>query len=115
MNLTTNPARDMKTTGLNQKVSASFQKLGSLRCFGPMGQLGQMTIEMILLTVVLVGLAISATKALQDKQIVASMIGKPWQVVQGMIEDGVWQKQGASKANNPGLIKRHVTAEGDAP
>ena len=80
-----------------------------------LGQIGQMTIEMILLTVVLVGLAISATKALQDRQIVASMIGKPWQVVQGMIEDGVWQKQGASKANNPGLIKRHVTAEGDAP
>lgn len=110
-------------TRMNVRCSTNALELNELgstsscqTCSGTgFGQLGQMTIEMILLTVVLVALAISATKALQDKQIVASLIGKPWQVVRGMIEDGVWQKQGASKANNPGLIKRHVTAEGDQP
>ncbi len=77
-------------------------------------QFGQMTLEMILLTVVLLAVAIASTKALRDNQIIASLIGQPWAVVQGMIEDGVWVKQGTnSKANNPGMFKRRATNQGE--
>ena len=91
-----------------QPLSPASQSLENLK-----RQTGQMTLEMILLMVVILSLAISATKYIQDNEIMASFIGGPWKVVQGMIEDGVWVKQGPSKAQHPNLVVRHLTPEGD--
>jgi hypothetical protein len=77
------------------------------------GDLGQITIEAILILAILTGVAIYATKYMRTNQVLASVVEGPWQPVRGMIEDGVWMKAGDSKAQHPNLRKRHGTVKGD--
>lgn len=76
---------------------------------------GQMTIEMILIMVALLGVAMGFSNYARSNRLMASFIEEPWFVVQGMIESGVWKKAKDAKAYHPNLKKRHGTAEGETP
>lgn len=70
-------------------------------------QNGQMLIESILILAILTGIAISISKQARDNEFMAGLIEGPWLPIRGMIEDGVWEKWPASKANHPNLKRRH--------
>lgn len=78
-------------------------------------QRGQMTIELVLVLAILTGLAIVISREARDRQLLATIIEGPWLPLQGMIEDGVWVKAGASKEFHPGALGRHGTIVGEVP
>ena len=57
-------------------------------------QKGQLVLEAILLTVVLLGAAGWMSKYLQESEFASKLIAKPWTILSGMIECGVWQPCG---------------------
>lgn len=75
---------------------------------------GQMTIEMVLMVTILFGLIVTITGLIKQQQILAAVVEGPWASMQGMIEDGVWQPAGSSKAGHPSLRRRHRSYEGEA-
>lgn len=75
-------------------------------------QTGQMTIEAILMAIILTSVAMALSRTARESGFVASLVEGPWKPIQGMIEDGVWVRAGASKAYNPHLKDRHGSFEG---
>jgi len=59
-------------------------------------QLGQGTVEFILLMVLGVALFMGAMKILKNADVVGAVTQNPWKVFSGMIECGVWQPCGIS-------------------
>jgi hypothetical protein len=74
-------------------------------------QAGQLTIEMILLTLVMLGVALTISNEAKKYGLVASLVEGPWQPMQGMIENGVWKNSADAKAYHPGGIARHGTRQ----
>jgi hypothetical protein len=80
---------------------------------GKMGSRGQFTIEAVLILSVLVSISLAVSRASINQGWMKNLVEGPWLTVQGMIEDGVWIKAGASKAHHPHIKSRHGTYEGD--
>ena len=77
-------------------------------------QSGQMTMEAMLLMTVFLMVALSVHKRAISNGWVQTLVEGPWTHVQGMIEDGVWMKAGAtSKAMHPSLLSRKGSVDGD--
>lgn len=76
-------------------------------------QSGQVAIEYILLMVVVLGAFLAARDALLSSNAIANFVQKPWQLVAGMIEVGVWGEPKKVRAQHPGLILRHNSFKGD--
>ncbi len=57
---------------------------------------GQGSLEFILLMVLSVALITGAVKALKDMDFINTVTVKPWAVVSGMIECGVWKPCGVT-------------------
>lgn len=70
---------------------------------------GQMTIEMMLLLVVILGVGLAISKSARERGFMKDLVEGPWLVVQGMIEDGVWIRAPASKQRHPHDRGRHST------
>lgn len=74
---------------------------------------GQMTIEMILIATVLLSITITFTNFMKSNSLVADLVEGPWQPIQGMIEDGVWQSPKKAKQQHPSLRARHSSNVGN--
>jgi hypothetical protein len=71
------------------------------------GQSGQATMEMILLSIVLVSLAMYVSRTLHAGEYAAALTEGPWKPLQGMIEDGIWADPKQAVAMHPSLRRRH--------
>ena len=75
---------------------------------------GQMAVEMVLLTVVGVGMIFMAMEVLKREESVASrFILGPWKKISGMMESGVWEESQAARGKHPGHFKRMYGVEGE--
>jgi hypothetical protein len=78
-------------------------------------QSGQLTIEAILILTVIVAIMLTVYNKAHNDGWMKALVEGPWKPLQGMIEDGVWEKAGTSMADNPSLKKRHGTNKGNQP
>lgn len=76
-------------------------------------QSGQVAIEYILISVVLIGIFLSARNILLSNNTLGSFVQKPWQLVAGMIETGVWDDPKIARSKHPGFVYRHNSFRGD--
>lgn len=76
-------------------------------------QSGQVTIEYILISVVLIGIFLSARNILLSNNTLANFVQKPWELVAGMIETGVWGDPKKVRPMHPGILARHNSFKGD--
>ncbi len=75
---------------------------------------GQIAIEYILLSVIFAGIALGAKNLLVANNTLGSFVQKPWELVAGMIESGVWEEPKKARASHPGLLNRHRTLLGES-
>ena len=79
-------------------------------------QSGQMTVEMVLILLVLVGLFQFALTKFDNFKPLAQFAGEPWQVISGMMEFGIWENPAnISLDKHPTHWKRIFNMEGDSP
>jgi hypothetical protein len=76
-------------------------------------QRGQVAVEYILLTIVMVGIFLSARGILLSNNTISDFVQKPWQLVAGMIETGVWGDPQKTRADHPSHLRRHNSFYGD--
>ena len=76
---------------------------------------GQITVEAVLLLAILISTSIAGTRVLKDKQLLSSLVEKPWSYLAGMIENGIWAPPEAGKGKHPNHITRHGSPRGDTP
>jgi hypothetical protein len=76
-------------------------------------QAGQVSVEYIMITVVLVGLALSVKKFIISENMLGNFVQKPWDMVAGMIETGVWGEPNKVRPMHPGHIARHNSLAGE--
>jgi hypothetical protein len=74
-----------------------------------LNQMGQATIEMILIMTVLFGLSVMISNAFKDNHFFATIIEGPWDYVDGMIQKGSWHTNAETSFLNPNAIPRHGT------
>ena len=72
---------------------------------------GQTMVEGILLLVVFITIALTVSNQFKDNQFLAQIVSGPWDRLDGMIQNGVWQEAEAGRANHPNLNKRHVSSD----
>lgn len=69
-------------------------------------QNGQMLLEAILITALMMGLASLGSKFLKDKRVAAQLVSEPWQKLSGMIECGVWRPCQGARGLHPQNVDR---------
>lgn len=57
---------------------------------------GQLVVEAVLLIIVMMGAALLLTSKLREMEFVQGLTSKPWAMLSGMIECGVWKPCGKS-------------------
>ena len=82
-------------------------------------QSGQATVEMVLITALLVGTCVFVLNKFQEyyrddpsKNPIYQFISGPWKATAGMIEAGVWEKRETAKSNHSNRAKRAYSAKG---
>lgn len=76
---------------------------------------GQMTVELILLTVVFGGLSLFVSRFFLSQGIVQNLIQAPWNYgIAGMIENGQWGPVVKTHDFHPNLMRRHSSIKGEA-
>ena len=78
-----------------------------------LNQSGQMVTEMVLLLTVLVTSTILVANAFKSDETFKKLVSGPWQVLSGMIQNGVWATPANSMHLHPNSYGRHVTVKGD--
>ncbi|MDE0119488.1 MAG: hypothetical protein OXM55_05720 [Bdellovibrionales bacterium] len=78
-------------------------------------QKGQITVEMVLLLVVMIGMSYLVLKEFQVQKLFKNFISNPWKTIGGMIESGSWQKQPEAKRDHPNHWKRMFSTKGVDP
>jgi len=73
---------------------------------------GQMTIEMMLILIALLGLSLALSRKAQNEGWMKAFVSGPWKPVQAMIENGVWTTAD-SKTLHPHHRNRHGSYDGD--
>ena len=76
-------------------------------------QRGQVTVEYILIMVVLVGITLAVRTGLNQSGLMPDLVKKPWKLVAGMLESGVWAEPAAARNAHPGRFSRHLSFQGD--
>lgn len=76
-------------------------------------QSGQVAIEYVLMTIVIVSVAVLMARGIRSNEILSKMVNGPWEILSGMVENGVWATPQASRESNPNYLRRHVTFKGD--
>lgn len=72
---------------------------------------GQVVVEYILITSVLVILGLTIIKTVKDRGILKQFADGPTEVLRGMIESGVWKKSKVAAKDHPGFIRRKVASK----
>ncbi|RME18009.1 MAG: hypothetical protein D6797_01280 [Bdellovibrio sp.] len=70
-------------------------------------QKGQLTVEALLLMVVFLGLSAYIFKEFKDRNAMASLVSSPWQMIDGMVQNGVWAKPEEGYSKHPNHINTH--------
>jgi hypothetical protein len=73
---------------------------------------GQGITEMILLTAALLLVAGVIFKALRSQGVVSKLVDGPWEIMAGMIENGVWGTPAKTRAAHPNYLRRHISMRG---
>ena len=74
---------------------------------------GQITVELMLITVVLVALFGLISRTLDSSNFFVRMIQSPWtNEMAGMIENGVWGRAADTRPEHPNNISRHSSLDG---
>lgn len=80
-------------------------------------QTGQVTFEFILILSMLVFFANGALNLIQDKNWPETLINKPWSLLSGMIESGVWEERNRAIDKHPVLFDppqgRYLSVKGE--
>ena len=84
-------------------------KLSQLR-----SQSGQMIIESILIMAILLGVTTMTTRYLRDNETIAQLITGPWDMLAGMIQNGVWAPQDKAKVLHPNFQGRGASLQGSS-
>lgn len=71
---------------------------------------GQLVIEAVLIMTVAIGLLMAASKIFREKKFLAQVTSKPWEVVDGMVETGVWGERNSVKSKHPNNFIRVSTS-----
>lgn len=64
---------------------------------------GQMAIEAVLLTVVLLGAFVVLTKTIRDKKLLSKFVAKPINSIAAMTAYGTWKSTGCAAPNKPSV------------
>jgi hypothetical protein len=72
-------------------------------------QRGQIVVEAVLLTTVLLGLTIFVQNRLQQSRFAEKLVSGPWGKLSGMIECGVWDTCVAASGKHPSNKNRNLT------
>lgn len=72
---------------------------------------GQMTIEAVLLLSIFVAFFTIAQRMIKEQDWFGQLINGPWILVQGMIENGVWEPAATGKNQHPNLFRRRASPE----
>lgn len=76
-------------------------------------QSGQVTVELVLISVVLLGLALFVQKQLfKDGEFLANLVEKPWMSIAGLIENGSLGTPDRTRILHPGHGARHLSVKG---
>ena len=79
-------------------------------------QSGQMTVEMVLILVILLGIASFVNTQLKEQEILQKFISVPWVMVSNMMESGVWKSdRNEARRLHPGHWKRMYGLKGNDP
>ena len=78
-------------------------------------QRGQITVEIVLLLVVMIGASYLALEKFKVQKPVYNFISNPWKTIGGMIESGSWQKRAEARKDHPNYWKRMFTTKGVDP
>ncbi len=80
-----------------------------------LNQKGQVSVEYVLIAVLLLGVFMFVQKNLfTSKDFLASYIEEPWQVVSGVIENGVPGTPDQGRKKHPGHLERHISMKEDS-
>lgn len=74
---------------------------------------GQMTIEMLLIAVLLLGFVLSVSKVFQERNLLANVVEGPQSYLVGMAENGVWMPAKQANTKHPNLLQRKMSLEGE--
>lgn len=72
---------------------------------------GQMTIEALLIMLIMFSIFNMVHKKLSGMDTANKIIGGPWDYVQGMVENGVWDKADRSRNKHPNSYARRASPE----
>jgi hypothetical protein len=74
---------------------------------------GQGIVEMLLIACVFMIFAAFITKGLKNAQVVAQLVDGPWNIMRGMITNGVWGTPEKTKILHPNYLRRHISFEAE--
>lgn len=74
---------------------------------------GQMVIETILLSIVLLGITLFLVQFFKREELIKKIISGPWDHLSGMIQNGVWASHADSMNFHPNSHYRHISLKGD--
>ena len=73
---------------------------------------GQVSVEYVLITVLLVGIVMFVQKNLfKSHEFLANYLEKPWLIVSGVIENGVPGTPDQGRTSHPGHVARHLSVK----
>lgn len=76
-------------------------------------QSGQIAVEAILLSVVILAIALAAARSFRSQGILASLVEGPWSYVDGMSRHGVWAPRAKAENLDPTFSPRRASAEAE--
>jgi hypothetical protein len=75
------------------------------------GNKGQIAIEFVLITVVLVSFALFIFGEVKKRRIFPQMVDGPSELLRGMVESGSWRPAKQARDNHPSMLNRKVSAK----
>lgn len=91
---------------MNSRSLCPSRSSGRLR-----GQSGQMLVESLLLMTLLFGVTSFFYRTMQNRQVLASLVEKPWSRLAGMTESGVWEEPAQARASHPNQKSRMLSSK----
>lgn len=52
-------------------------------------------------------------KTLRNQDVVSQLVDGPWEIMAGMIENGVWGTPAKTRAVHPNYLGRHISLKGE--
>ena len=76
---------------------------------------GQMTIEAVLILSMLLGVTIFLSNQFRENELLRKFVHGPWDRIAGMAQNGHWAPPGDSMSVHPNNRSRLVSRKGDTP